>query len=41
MKKVKGDRLYSAQKEHYKLSDLKGVIRYDKQVFPGRANKRE
>lgn len=27
-------RLYSAQRKHYRLSNLKGVIRYDKQIFP-------
>src|SRR5699024_3255945 len=34
-------RLYSAQRKHYRLSNLKGVIRYDKQIFPGRAGDRE
>ena len=34
-------RLYSAQRKHYILSNSKGVIRYDKQIFPGRANNRE
>ena len=34
-------RLYSVQRKHYRLSNLKGVIRYDKQIFPGRANNRE
>ena len=33
--------MYSAQRKHYRLSNLKGVIRYDKQIFPGRANNRE
>ena len=26
-------RLYSVQRKHYRLSNLKGVIRYDKQIF--------
>ena len=34
-------RLYSVQRKHYRLSNSKGVIRYDKQIFPGRANNRE
>lgn len=34
-------RLYSVQKKHYRLSNSKGVIRYEKQIFPGRANIRE
>lgn len=34
-------RLYSVQRRRYRLSNLKGVIRYDKQIFPGRADNRE
>ena len=26
--------MYSVQRKHYRLSNLKGVIRYDKQIFP-------
>ena len=34
-------RLYSAQREHCRLSNLKGVIRYDEQIFSRGTDNRE